>query len=220
MSAAGMHAAGCDCEACGGRVCGAICAPLGEAADGWLSDHTPRFVQIHQAFAARMAQQQEQIERIKRKLAERADGLQEQSAEIAALVAKVEAACDDGVADQWGGVRRDDAFPYEYEPWRNAVEGEKTQSRPAGIRIGDMQHYVEHQCRAQANQRDMADETVSHLLDLTSALAKPLPGRNEPGFPPLSRTRRKTTMHAAQLEEAAAAATAAAAPAQELAKAT
>ena len=223
MSAAGVHAAGGDCEACGGRVCGAICAPLGEAADGWVGDHTPRFVQIHQAFAARMAQQQEQIERIKSKLAERADGLREQSAEIEALVAKVEAACDDGVAAEWGATERDEAFPYTFGTWSAAVEGEKTLSRPAAIRIGDMQHYVEHQCRAQANQRDVADDTVSHLLEMTAALSKPLPGRTAAGFPKLSKTRRKTTM---QLEETAAAATAAAADVgpdgqpQELAKAT
>jgi hypothetical protein len=235
----------------GSRAAAALGGPLGEAADGWVSDHTPRFVEIHQAFAARMQQQQEQIERIKRKLAGRADALREQSAEIAALVEKVQVVADASGADEWAphqreGLRsqewteRDDEWaveklsgedgllgeylvtrnsvplrkeaslesdesgslskdavidvkelkvlsdgtirlgcaagwlssksPLPFKEWAKAVESERTVGWKSSVRMADMEHYVEHQCRAQENQREMVDGTAEHLVDFVEEL--------------------------------------------------
>lgn len=99
------------------------------------------------AFAARMQQQQQQIQRIQAKLKGRAQMLEGQAAEIEELTQVMRAKInDDSTAARWGR------------------DGEVERQ------LSDMEHRVEHQCRVQAHQREMADATVQEVLNLVGTV--------------------------------------------------
>eukprot|EP01043_Picozoa_sp_COSAG02_P019666 COSAG02_NODE_955_length_15680_cov_31.906681_9_plen_158_part_00 len=132
----------------------ALRQPLGETADSWVSDHTPRFEQIHEAFEARIQQQQEQIERIKHKLASRAKALEQQSADIAELVTKVQSFSQARrQPDVWARSEADTPVLH-WEEWDRAVQEEETANWKSKERIDHMDRAVAVQCTVVEKNRD------------------------------------------------------------------
>ena len=144
----------------------ALRQPLGETVDSWVSDHTPRFEQIHQAFEARIQQQQEQIERIKHKLASRAKGLEKQSADIAELVVKVQSFSQARrQPDVWARSEADTPILH-WEEWDKAVQEEETAQWNSKERIDHMDRAVAVQCAVVEQNR----ESVKMALGMMGAI--------------------------------------------------
>jgi uncharacterized coiled-coil protein SlyX len=141
----------------------ALRQPLSETASGWVSEHTPRFEQIYQAFEARIQQQQEQIERIKNTLATRATGLEQQSADLAELVAKVQALSQSRKQpDVWA--RSDAETPIlDWEEWDKAVQEEETANWNSKERIDHMDRAVAVQCTITEKHTEQVGEYLSEM---------------------------------------------------------